>query len=78
MQLVKYVLHLLNGTGRRPGGPGALTVNGADPAPDARRGSGRLTAARSATAAIAATRTRASVMFGVIKFFMTHFLSYGQ
>ena len=77
MQLVKYVLHLLNGTGR-PGGPGVLTVIGADPAQDTDRGSGRLTAARSATAAIAATRTRASVMFGVIKFFITHLLSNGQ
>ena len=74
MQLVKYVLHLLNGTGR-PGGPGVLTVISADSAPGAHRDSCRLAAARSATAAIAAKRTMASVMFGVIKFFITHFLS---
>ena len=61
----------------RPGEPGVLTATGADPAPDAHRGSGRLAAARSATAAIAATSTMASVMFGVIKFFMMHFLSHG-
>src|SRR6185312_14068704 len=60
----------------RPGEPGVLTAAGADP-PDAHRGSGRLAAARSATAAIAATRTRASVMFGVITFFIPHFLSHG-
>ena len=61
----------------RPGGPGALTAIGADLLPGARHGSGRLAAARSATAAIAAKRTMASVMFGVIKFFITHFLKYG-
>jgi hypothetical protein len=53
-------------------------VIGVDSAPDAHRGSSRLAAARSATAAIAARRTWGSVMFGVIKFFITHFLSYGQ
>ena len=56
---------------------GVLSAIGADPAPDAHRGSSRLAAARSATAAIAATRTMASVIFGVITFFITHFLSYG-
>ena len=61
----------------RPGELGVVTAAGADPAPDAHRGSGRLAAARSATAAIAATRTMASVVFGVIKFFITHFLSHG-
>src|SRR6516225_351260 len=61
----------------RAGGPGVLTVIGADPAPVADRGSGRLAAARSATAAIAAKRTMASVMFGVIRFFITRFLNYG-
>ena len=76
VQLVKYVLHLLSGTGR-PGELGVLTAIGAAPAPDAHRGSGRLAVARSATAAIAATRTMASVIFGVITFFITHFLSYG-
>jgi len=59
----------------RPGEPGVLAVIGADPASGAHRGSGRLAAARSATAAMAAIRTIASVMFGVIKFFITHFLS---
>ena len=62
------------------GGPrksGGLTATGTDPAPGAHRGSGRLVAARSAAAAIAATRTMASVMFGVIKFFIMHFLSHG-
>ena len=76
VQLVKYVLHLLSGTGR-PGELDVLSATGADPAPDAHRGSGRLTAARSATAAIAATRTMVSVLFGVITFFITHFLSFG-
>ena len=76
VQLVKYVLHLLSGTGR-PGEPGIFTAIGADPAPDAHRGSGRLAVARSATAAIAAARTMTSVIFGVITFFITHFLSYG-
>src|SRR5690348_12548431 len=61
----------------RAGEPGVLIATGADPAPDAHRGSGRLAAARSATAAIAATRTMASVIFGVITFFITHFLSFG-
>jgi hypothetical protein len=61
----------------RPGGPGVLAVIGADSAPGAHHGSGRLAAARRATAAIAAKRTMASVMFGVIKFFITQFLSYG-
>src|SRR5580693_6991682 len=61
----------------RPGEPGVLTAIGADSAPGAHRGSGRLAAARSATAAIAAKRTMASVVFGVIKFFITHFLNYG-
>src|ERR1044071_10045609 len=61
----------------RAGELGVLGATGADPAPDAQRGSGRLAAARSATAAMAATRTTASVMSGVIKFFITHFLSYG-
>jgi hypothetical protein len=61
----------------RPGEPGVRTAIGADPAPGAHRGSGRLAAARSATAAIAATRTTASVMFGVIKFFTAHFLESG-
>ena len=61
----------------RPGGPGVLSALGADPVPGARRGSGRLAAARSATPAIATKRTMASVMFGVIKFFITHFLSHG-
>src|ERR1700750_1620080 len=60
----------------RAGEPGAFAAIGADPALDAHRGSGRLAAARSATAAIAATRTMASVMFGVIKFFIMHFLSH--
>jgi hypothetical protein len=60
-----------------PGEPDVLTAIGADPAPGAHRGCGRLAAARSATAAIAARSTMASVMFGVIKFFITHFLSYG-
>ena len=60
-----------------PGEPGVLTATGADSAPGAHRGPGRLAAARSATAAIAVKRTMASVMFGVIKFFITHFLSYG-
>jgi hypothetical protein len=62
---------------RRPEEPGVLTATGADSAPDARRGSGRLAAARSATAAIAAKRTMASVTSGVIKFFITHFLKFG-
>jgi hypothetical protein len=61
----------------RPGGLGVLTATGADSAPGAHRGAGRLTAARSATAAIAANRTMASVTFGVTKFFITHFLRYG-
>src|SRR5690349_6476286 len=61
----------------RPGEPVALAVIGADPASGAHRGSGRLATARSAAAAIAAKRTMASVMFGVIKFFITHFLNYG-
>jgi hypothetical protein len=61
----------------RPGEPGICTAADADLAPDAHRGSGRLAAARSATAAIAAARTMASVMFGVIKFFIMHFLSHG-
>src|SRR5580693_7348382 len=61
----------------RPGGLGVLTTIGADLAPGAHRGAGRLTAARSATAAIAANRTTASVTFGVTKFFTTHFLRYG-
>ncbi len=61
----------------RPGEPGVLTAIGADSAPGAHRGSGRLAAARSATAAIAAKKTMASVMLGVIEFFITHFLSYG-
>ena len=56
----------------RPGELGVLSAIGADSAPDAHRGSGRLAAARSATAAIAATRTMASVIFGVITFFITH------
>ena len=77
VQLVKNVLHLLSGTGGRPGELGVLTAIGADPAPDAHRGPGRLAAARSATAAIAATRTMASVIFGIITFFITHFLSHG-
>src|SRR5579862_4957955 len=46
-------------------------------APGAHRGAGRLTAARSATAAIAANRTMASVTFGVTTFFITHLLRYG-
>src|SRR5258708_27293626 len=61
----------------RPGEPGVLTAVGADSAPGAHRGSGRLAAARSATAAIAAKRIMASVVFGVIKFFITHFLNCG-
>src|ERR1700747_1254155 len=61
----------------RPGEPGVLTAIGADSPPGAHRGPGRLAAARSATAAIAATRTMASVMFGVITFFITHFLNFG-
>jgi len=61
----------------RPGELGVLSAIGADSATDAHRGSGRLAVARSATAAIAATRTMASVMFGVITFFITHFLSFG-
>ena len=61
----------------RPGELGVLTAIGADSAPGAHRGSGRPATARSPTAAIAAKRTMASVMFGVIKFFITHFLSYG-
>jgi hypothetical protein len=61
----------------RPGELGVLCATGADPAPDAHRGSGRLAAARSATAAIAATKAMASVMSGVVTFFITHFLSYG-
>ena len=61
----------------RPVEPGVPTAIGADSAPGAHRGSGRLAAARSATAAIAARKTMASVMLGVIKFFITHFLSYG-
>src|SRR5580693_6657779 len=60
----------------RPGGLGVLTALGADSVPEAHRGAGRLTAARSATAAIAANKT-ASVTFGVTKFFITHFLRYG-
>ena len=59
------------------GEPGGLTAIGADSAPGAHRGSGRLAAARSATAAIAARMTMAGVMLGVIRFFITHFLSYG-
>ena len=77
VQLVKNVLHLLSGTGRRPGELGVLSATGADSAPDAHRGPGRLAVARSATAAIAAAKTMASVMFGVITFFITHFLSIG-
>jgi hypothetical protein len=64
----------------RPGGLGVLTALGADSVPGAHRGAGRLTAARSATAAIAAiaaNRTIASVTFGVTKFFITYFLRYG-
>src|SRR5580700_7311344 len=61
----------------RPGGLGVLTTIGADSAPGAHRGAGRLTAARSATAAIAANSTTASVTFGVTKFFITHYLRYG-
>jgi hypothetical protein len=61
----------------RPGEPGVLAVIGADPAPGAHRGSGRLATTRSAAAAIAAKRTMASVIFGVIKFFTTHFLNPG-
>src|SRR5215470_14836168 len=61
----------------RPGEPGVRTAIGADSAPGVHRGSGRLAAARSATAAIAATRTTATVMFGGIKFFITHVLSFG-
>ena len=60
----------------RPGEPGVLAVIGADPASGAHRGSGRLAAARSAAAAIAAKRTMVSVMFGVIKFFITRFLNH--
>src|SRR5215475_6388052 len=59
-----------------PRKPGVLTATDADPAPGAHRGSGCLAAARSATAAIAATRTMASVVCGVM-FFIMHFLSYG-
>ena len=62
---------------RAPGAPGVLTAIGADSAPGAHRGSGRLAAARNATPAIAAKRTMASVMVGVIEFFITRFLSYG-
>ena len=62
---------------RAPGEPGVLTAIGADSAPGARRGAGRLAAARSATAAIAAKRTMASVMVGVIEFFITRFLCHG-
>lgn len=61
----------------RPGRLGVLTAIGADSAPGAHRGAGRLTAARSATAAIAANRTMASVTLGVTTFFITHFLRYG-
>ena len=61
----------------RTGGPGVRTAFGADPAPGTWPGSGRLAAARSATAATAANRTMANVMFGVITFFITHFLSHG-
>jgi hypothetical protein len=61
----------------RPGEPGVLTAISADPVPGAHRGAGRLAAARNATAAIAAIRAMASVMFRVIKFFITHFLNYG-
>jgi hypothetical protein len=61
----------------RLGERGVLSAIGADSAPDAHRGSGRLAVARSATAAIAATRTMASVIFGVIKSLITHFLSFG-
>ena len=50
-------------------------MTGAGLVPGASGGSGRLAAARSATAAIAAITTIASVMFGVIKFFITLFLS---
>ena len=77
MQFVKYVLHLLSGIGLARGRPGVRTVIGADSAQDARRGSGRLAAARSATAVLAAKGTMASAMFGVIKFFITCFLRYG-
>jgi len=62
--------------GRR-GGLGVLAAIGADSAPGAHRGAGRLTASRSATAAIAANRTMASVTFGVTTFFVTHLLRYG-
>ena len=61
----------------RPGELGVLSAIGADSAPDAHRGSDRLAVARSATAAIAATRTMTSVIFGVITFFITHFLNFG-
>ena len=61
----------------RPGELGVLSAIGADSAPDAHRGSGRLAAARSATAAIAAKKTMATPMLGVIKFLIAHFLSYG-
>jgi hypothetical protein len=61
----------------RTGRLGVLTAIGADSAPGVHRGAGRLTAARSATAAIAANRTMASVTFGVTKFFITYFLRYG-
>src|SRR6201985_1925366 len=59
------------------GEPDILTAMGADSVAGTHRGSGRLAAARSAIAAIAASRTMASVMFGVITFFITHFLSTG-
>ena len=56
---------------RAPGEPGVLTAIGADSAPGAHRGSGRLAVARSATAAIVAKMTMASVMVGLIEFFIS-------
>jgi hypothetical protein len=51
-------------------------VTGAGSLPGIRRGSGRLVAARSKTAATAAKTTMASGMFGAVRFFMARLLSY--